>query len=199
MQSAKNILDRPLLCKQTMPALETETNARDELCVISDPAMKTRAKTDAEHLETCTPSTAASRAFSEVSVAPRPRLAPIMSSNSGSGSASGTLRRASSTACVSDQPQSPITAATVTVAAGVNTHAALQTRFMPGVGWCVRHAPGGGRYRIMFLDGAALEVDVDAECIEYAIADGEPMRWVYFLSRDIIHMHDVELVIDCCA
>ncbi|THV05256.1 hypothetical protein K435DRAFT_961334 [Dendrothele bispora CBS 962.96] len=43
---------------------------------------------------------------------------------------------------------------------------ALQTRFIPGVGWCVRHASKisqGGRYKLMFLDGKVLNVDVDEE------------------------------------
>lgn len=66
----------------------------------------------------------------------------------------------------------------------------LQTRFIPDVGWCVRYAPlastsggdtsvggtsavGGGRYRIMFLDGVELEVDVDREKIEFVAQDGQ--------------------------
>lgn len=66
----------------------------------------------------------------------------------------------------------------------------LQTRFIPDVGWCVRYAPirsgnagdanvsgmsagGGGRYRIMFLDGVELEVDVDKERIEFVGQDGQ--------------------------
>lgn len=57
----------------------------------------------------------------------------------------------------------------------------LQTRFILDVGWCVRYAPsgsvsameGGGRYRIMFLDGVALEVDVDKERIEFVAQDGQ--------------------------
>lgn len=59
----------------------------------------------------------------------------------------------------------------------------LQTRFIPDVGWCVRYEPipsgsgtsaaGGGRYRIMFLDGVELEVDVDREKIEFVAPDGQ--------------------------
>lgn len=45
----------------------------------------------------------------------------------------------------------------------------FETRFIPSVGWCVRHASlsgGAGRYRMMFFDGKTLEVDVDEECVE---------------------------------
>jgi len=54
----------------------------------------------------------------------------------------------------------------------------LQTRFMPGVGWCVRS--GGTRYRIMFADGVALEVDVDEERVEMVERDGSVVRSAYF-------------------
>lgn len=56
----------------------------------------------------------------------------------------------------------------------------LQTRFMPGVGWCVRS--GGARYRIMFADGVALEVDVDEERVELVERDGSVLRFEVFFS-----------------
>jgi hypothetical protein len=58
----------------------------------------------------------------------------------------------------------------------------LQTRFMPGVGWCARS--GLARYRIMFADGVALEVDVDEERVEMVERDGSVVRSVLrsFLS-----------------
>lgn len=38
-----------------------------------------------------------------------------------------------------------------------------QTRFIPSVGWCIRYKSGEcARYRVMFQDGAALEVEVDS-------------------------------------
>ena len=53
----------------------------------------------------------------------------------------------------------------------------LQTRFMPGVGWCVRS--GGARYRIMFADGVALEVDVNEERVELVERDGSVLRFEF--------------------
>jgi polo-like kinase 4 len=44
--------------------------------------------------------------------------------------------------------------------------ARFRTRFIPSVGWCIRYGSRvsqGGRYRVMFLDGLAMEVDVDEE------------------------------------
>jgi polo-like kinase 4 len=45
----------------------------------------------------------------------------------------------------------------------------FDTRFIPSVGWCVRYgfSGGAGRYKMMFFDGAILEVDVDGECVEF--------------------------------
>lgn len=57
------------------------------------------------------------------------------------------------------------------------------TRFIPSVGWCIRQASQvsqGGRYKIMFVDGAALDVDVDEEWVELRdpSSSGDVMRWV---------------------
>jgi polo-like kinase 4 len=57
---------------------------------------------------------------------------------------------------------------------------------MPGVGWCVRS--GLARYRIMFADGVALEVDVDEERVEMVERDGSVVQSVlrsFLLSRDL--------------
>ncbi|KAF9077553.1 kinase-like domain-containing protein [Rhodocollybia butyracea] len=53
---------------------------------------------------------------------------------------------------------------------------ALQTRFIPSIGWCIRYhskVSQGGRYKVMFLDGEVLDVDVDEEWVEHAISDGD--------------------------
>lgn len=53
---------------------------------------------------------------------------------------------------------------------GGNPGREIQTRFIPSIGWCIRYASNisqGGRYRIMFLDGVALDVDVDEDWVEF--------------------------------
>ncbi|KAL1754155.1 hypothetical protein FB107DRAFT_216357 [Schizophyllum commune] len=45
----------------------------------------------------------------------------------------------------------------------------IATRFLPNVGWCIRYGSRvsqGGRFRIMYLDGATMDIDVDEEWIE---------------------------------
>ncbi|KAF5382419.1 hypothetical protein D9615_002978 [Tricholomella constricta] len=52
----------------------------------------------------------------------------------------------------------------------------IQTRFIPFVGWCIRYASRvsqGGRYRMMFLDGVALDIDVDEDWVEFKSQSGE--------------------------
>ncbi|KAH9080479.1 hypothetical protein EDB83DRAFT_984922 [Lactarius deliciosus] len=97
----------------------------------------------------------------QVTVSPRPRFPSALPR-----ATSETFRRASSTA-VSDAPPSrasPLSSANCAPGSeslrGLS-RPRLQTRFIPGVGWCVRS--GGTHYRIMFQDGVALEVDVDEE------------------------------------
>ncbi|KAJ7175802.1 kinase-like domain-containing protein [Mycena filopes] len=54
-----------------------------------------------------------------------------------------------------------------------------QTKYIPSVGWCIRHGScvsEGGRYRIMFFDGAVLEIDVDEDWAEFTSAGGQPTR-----------------------
>jgi hypothetical protein len=58
----------------------------------------------------------------------------------------------------------------------------IQTRFMVSVGWCIRYGCGsgaiGGRYQIVFLDGVALDVDVDSENVELRSVNGDVTRYV---------------------
>lgn len=67
---------------------------------------------------------------------------------------------------------------TTTTGGGGGSSPRMQTRFIPGVGWCVRS--GGARYRIMFADGVALEVDVDEERVELVERDGSALRFEFF-------------------
>jgi polo-like kinase 4 len=62
------------------------------------------------------------------------------------------------------------------------TTTSLPTRFLPSIGWCVRypsHISQGGRYRVMFLDGATLDVDVDEEWV-VCKGDGGVTQYVPF-------------------
>ena len=57
----------------------------------------------------------------------------------------------------------------------------IQTRFIPSVGWCIRYGResgmlGGGKYQIVFLDGAALDIDVDRESVELKNALGDVVQ-----------------------
>ncbi|KAK0464581.1 uncharacterized protein EV420DRAFT_1517028 [Desarmillaria tabescens] len=55
-----------------------------------------------------------------------------------------------------------------------------EARFIPSVGWCVRQGSRvsqGGHYKIMFIDGAALDVDVDEEWAELCDKSGHVMRY----------------------
>ena len=125
---------------------------------------------------------------SQVTVSPRPRFPSAVLRASGT-----TFRKASSTAVGDAQspppplpplgdPPSSLAARTEDVVgslrelSGGSRH--LQTRFMPGVGWCVRS--GSARYRIMFVDGVALEVDVDEERVEMVEQDGSVVRFAIF-------------------
>lgn len=56
----------------------------------------------------------------------------------------------------------------------------IQTRFIPTVGWCMRHGSKvsqGGRYHIMFLDGVTLDVDIDEEYAEFTDISGKVARY----------------------
>ncbi|KAJ3821787.1 kinase-like domain-containing protein [Lentinula raphanica] len=57
----------------------------------------------------------------------------------------------------------------------------LQTRFIPSAGWCIRYhskVSQGGRYKVMFLDGEVLDIDVDEEWVEHLVPDsnGIPLK-----------------------
>lgn len=123
-----------------------------------------------------------------VTVSPRPRFPSAIPRVS-----SETSRKASSTA-VGDAPPLPpedrpslLAARTeedagslrdLALSASGRSRSRMQTRFMPGVGWCVRS--GLARYRIMFADGVALEVDVDEERVEMVECDGSVVRFGAF-------------------
>ncbi|KAJ6584905.1 hypothetical protein B0H19DRAFT_401123 [Mycena capillaripes] len=54
-----------------------------------------------------------------------------------------------------------------------------QTKYIPSVGWCIRQSSRvsqGGRYKIMFFDGATLEIDVDEDWAELTSPAGETTR-----------------------
>ncbi|KAK0504054.1 hypothetical protein EDD18DRAFT_485081 [Armillaria luteobubalina] len=56
----------------------------------------------------------------------------------------------------------------------------VESRFIPSVGWCVRQGSRvsqGGHYKILFVDGAALDVDVDEEWAELRDKLGNVMRY----------------------
>jgi hypothetical protein len=124
-----------------------------------------------------------------VTVSPRPRFPSAMPRTG-----SDTSRKASSTAVGDAPPSAPplvgdspssLAARTEDVGSLRDLSASggsrLQTRFMPGIGWCVRS--GSARYRIMFVDGVALEVDVDEEWVEMVECDGSVVRFGSFYSR----------------
>ncbi|KAH8824945.1 hypothetical protein DL96DRAFT_1500410 [Flagelloscypha sp. PMI_526] len=55
----------------------------------------------------------------------------------------------------------------------------IQTRFKDNIGWCIRTGStetNGGRYKIMFVDGVALEVDADEEWVEFMDEGGQLSR-----------------------
>ncbi|KAJ7645417.1 kinase-like domain-containing protein [Mycena polygramma] len=54
-----------------------------------------------------------------------------------------------------------------------------QTKYIPSVGWCIRQSScvsQGGRYKIMFFDGATLEIDVDEDWAELTSPSGKTTR-----------------------
>lgn len=128
-----------------------------------------------------------STVFPSVSIQPRPRLF--------SGSATSTChtdavhetslqdglpsqRHLSLEVCRSDSPADAS-------ALSMSNFDMLQTRFLPSVGWCIRYGSQvsqGGRYKVMFLDGPTLEVDVDEEWVEYRDNGGKPIRYDHACS-----------------
>ncbi|KAI0030433.1 hypothetical protein K488DRAFT_72197 [Vararia minispora EC-137] len=117
--------------------------------------------------------------IAELTVSPRPRLglgAPPVQPT--------PVRKVSSTA-VDSRPQSAITQESggpkmvlSPVSASV---AGVDMRFLPSVGWCIRLGEGVGTYRIMFFDGAMLEIGIEDEHVEFMAPDGDVER---FAIRD---------------
>ncbi|THH03533.1 hypothetical protein EW146_g10423 [Bondarzewia mesenterica] len=172
--SQEAILDRPIVPKKGL------------VRILSNPYSYggeiTRATSADATAGTETPS---KRSFSDVNITPRPTLSPPLARFSDE-----TVRRASSTVVedgfhrhpsrASSPDSRPQSAASIkpewptTSPLGL----AMQTRFITSVGWCIRYGTsGGGRYRIMFLDGIALEVDVDEERVEYVGKNGVVERY----------------------
>ncbi|KAL4267670.1 hypothetical protein AB1N83_000945 [Pleurotus pulmonarius] len=55
----------------------------------------------------------------------------------------------------------------------------LQTRFIPSIGWCVRYGSRisqGGRFKMMFKDGATLDINVDEDWAEFTDPQGDKSR-----------------------
>jgi len=152
-----------------------------------------------------------SSASSHITISPRPRFPSALprttTTTTTSGGDTETFRKTSSRTAVSDAmpPSSSSSSLATRAEASEESDRAgslrdldlpltggglgsrlLQTRFMPGVGWCVRS--GGTRYRIMFADGVALEVDVDEERVEMVDRDGSVVRYgKLFFSFSFIH------------
>ncbi|KAI9465437.1 hypothetical protein BJY52DRAFT_1113705 [Lactarius psammicola] len=111
----------------------------------------------------------------QVTVSPRPRFPSALPR-----ATSETFRKASSTAVSDAPPRRASSSPSANCAPSAEplfglSRPQLQTRFIPGVGWCVRS--GGTHYRIMFPDGVALEVDVDEERVELIEHDGLVTRY----------------------
>jgi polo-like kinase 4 len=139
---------------------------------------KSAASASASAPSTVTPPSARSI---QLTVSPRPRFPSALPR-----ATSDSFRKASSTA-VSDAPPPANSPSSLVdrVEGGIGslrdvTGPRLQSRFMPGVGWCLRS--GGARYRIMFTDGVALEIDVDEEWVEMVEHDGSITK-SYFLPN----------------
>lgn len=116
-------------------------------------------------------------------VAPRPmKLSTILSRSNACvaqepESSKCTLRQISNQADITDRPQW----SRGEFSDELNRAAGIQTQFLPSVGWCIRYGSRvsqGGRYRIMFLDGVTLDVDVDDEYVECTSRSGDVTRQV---------------------
>ncbi|KAI0320204.1 hypothetical protein OF83DRAFT_1106368 [Amylostereum chailletii] len=120
-----------------------------------------------------------SRSFSALNIVPRPRLSPMFPPMS--KAPNDTTRKASSTV-VDPMPDSYSQSAATMHAwfskskSGFSNAPAgsMDMRFIPTVGWCIRY--GTDVYRIMFFDGAALEVDVRDERVEFVNVNGQVER-----------------------
>jgi hypothetical protein len=115
--------------------------------------------------------------LAELTISARPRLASPVARTT------PTTRKASSTV-VNSRPQSAVprewaaekyTPSRVSFKADVLGGApapGVDMRFLPFVGWCIRFGDGAGTFRIMFFDGAVLEISVDDEHVEFMPRDG---------------------------
>lgn len=139
--------------------------------------------------------TTASKSLSSVNLAPRPpklSKAPIPRSTSGKENQDLLRNRRSisnSTTGASQSRSMGIAETTLTWSKATNDSTDLmegiQTRFIPFVGWCIRlgsRVSQGGRFKVMFLDGEVLEVDVDEEWVELTSRSGQSTRQVAILS-----------------
>nr|GAT58797.1 predicted protein [Mycena chlorophos] len=125
------------------------------------------------------------RSLSNIHVAPRPMKFPTLPLRRPSSIARGGSF-ASNSAHLSMEPQHPSaigkTGYMPTWCKNDDDEAGPmpQTRFIPSVGWCIRQGSRvtqGGRYKIMFVDGAVLEIDVDEEWAELTEQDGTMKRY----------------------
>ncbi|KZV62449.1 hypothetical protein PENSPDRAFT_758680 [Peniophora sp. CONT] len=117
-----------------------------------------------------TPSTGS---LASLSISPRPKLGLGASP----AKTAATTRKASSTV-VERSPSSAVPRQWEFAAKSgdFTNEDPLDMRFLPEVGWCIRFGAGAGTYRIMFLDGAVLEVGVNDERVTFAPRDGSAMK-----------------------
>ncbi|KAA1469829.1 hypothetical protein DENSPDRAFT_835504 [Dentipellis sp. KUC8613] len=167
------ILDRPLNAKKSFPVFNALIKPRSVSAdAINAPPNKAPSIRSAS----------SSRALPNLNIAPRPRLSPPLRGfpNDTTRKASSTVfeeGRAPSRASTSSRPQSAISLAESMQPTNPENRDSTQMRFIPSVGWCIRQGgTDGGKYKIMFLDGVALEVDVYEECIEFVGQGGDVAR-----------------------
>ncbi|TFY68575.1 hypothetical protein EVG20_g3500 [Dentipellis fragilis] len=169
------ILDRPLNAKKSFPIFNTLIKPRSVSAdAVNAPSSKAHSIRS---------SSSSSRALPNLNIAPRPRLSPPLRGfpNDTTRKASSTVfeeGRAPSRASMSSRPQSAISVAESMPPTNPANRDSTQMRFIPSVGWCIRQGgTDGGKYKIMFLDGVALEVDVYEECIEFVGQEGDVARY----------------------
>lgn len=119
---------------------------------------------------TDTPSTGS---LASLNISPRPKFGLGASP----AKTTATTRKASSTAVAS----SPASAApreweAAAKSGDFTSEDPMDMRFLPEVGWCIRFGAGAGTYRIMFLDGAVLEVGVNDERVTFAPRAGSATK-----------------------
>lgn len=143
-----------------------------------------RPQPDNERGEPCISSAAATDGLSAFHVAPRPKkLLPRPTAASGIEERSIILGQASSTDIDTATHQVFTTSGGQVRSLDQYSYqtptTGVDARFIPSVGWCIRYesrVSQGGRYRIMFLDGVALDVDVDEEYVKFTDRLGDVTR-----------------------